>query len=710
MAAPLILAEVKPRRIDTGAEVTVLLAGGGGLVPYRYDDRHWLSGISGLPRIITSIDYNGTDLGTGSVPQAMTLSWAPSSSAVLAQHMAYLWDDAAITVRRGPEGTYPPVLTTGKVLTVTVDSGVAQIALADPATDLRKPILTDRYAGTGGLEGPAEWDGKLKRRLWGRLFNLTGDPIDAANRIYCYADPTRPLQAFDAVRDKGAAAAAEKLVLLAWQGTAATTFAALQSAVAPEGGGVLCPSIACIKWWTQPAGDLCVDLRGEVGAGYVETAASLAARIAGVVSTVPFAAGTVAVADAARPIAVGWKAEEEGGTAAAALDALLSDVSLMWALEDDAIQIRRWEWTAPVASARSLSVTRKATFKPVGRRRLGYRKNQNVMNRDSIAGIVFVGNGDFTGDLVDSSGAPLTEADVVTSQGTSNDTSNVAGVPAGDLVNDQIAGQIAQVAAASNAELARLRDRALLFAGDGADVKTLVRREIDARVALASLVTTAIASLGSVTSSVQQLLEAFSDGESGYARFLLRAEVDEVGQPTSIVGIEGLAGAAGSLLQFVADKVAFVDPTSGDALIYFDAVAGKMVAHAVEVDTLKVNTAVVPVWSTASTTLTGAGVGASWQTALSASIVLPSDGGWVEVQALSQQGFSSGDQDWAFRLLVDGSTTFTVSGGRTQDSVPLNGALVCAGGTHNVELQWRAHSSVSLGNRNLFVKGFPRTE
>ncbi|MGE9115712.1 hypothetical protein, partial [Escherichia coli] len=91
-------------------------------------------------------------------------------------------------------------------------------------------------------------DGKIKERVWGRVWNKAGAPIDKANNIYAFADPTRPILAFDTVRDKGAPAAS--LVTLAWQGTAAATFAALQAAVAPRGGGVVCPSIACVKWWT----------------------------------------------------------------------------------------------------------------------------------------------------------------------------------------------------------------------------------------------------------------------------------------------------------------------------------------------------------------------------------------------------------------------------------------------------------------------------
>jgi len=271
VTAPVILLEAQPRRVADGISETVRLAGGGAVVPYYYAGQHWRAGIAELPTIITSLEFEGGDVGTGSVPQAMELRWAPSSRVDLAAIAGYFWPDAAVSVRIGPEGALPPVAIAGTALDATVEDGIVKISLADPAAALKKPLLTERYAGTGGLEGPAEWDGAIKRRIWGRVWNLKGDPIDKANNIYCFAHPGKPIQSIISVRDKGASAAT--LTTVAWQGSAAATFAALQAAAAPPGGGVICPSIACVKWWTAPAGALTADLRGEIGTGYVETTA-----------------------------------------------------------------------------------------------------------------------------------------------------------------------------------------------------------------------------------------------------------------------------------------------------------------------------------------------------------------------------------------------------------------------------------------------------
>lgn len=389
MAAQVILIEAQPADVATGAAVAVRLAGGGAQRPYDYAGQaDWRAGVAGLPTMLASLDYEGGELPSGSVPSAAAIDWAGSDQALLAALAGYLWADAPVTVRIGPESeALPPVLLSGKALEAKVANGRLTIAMADPATAIRKPLLTARFAGTGGLEGPPEWAGEIRRRVWGRVWNLAGDPIDPANNIYCFADPLRPIQAFDAVRDKGAPAAA--MAMVDWQGSAAATLAALQAAIAPQGGGVACPSIACVKWWTQPAGELCADLRGEIGTGYVETTAGIAQRLVEAIGGPAFVPGTIGAASVARPAPVGWVASDDSTTVAAMLDELLGNVSLLWLLDDAGrIAIRPWEWGAPVIAATSEEVERRQVLRPLATRRLGFRRNETRMARGDLAGIV----------------------------------------------------------------------------------------------------------------------------------------------------------------------------------------------------------------------------------------------------------------------------------------------------------------------------------
>lgn len=406
MASKVILIEASPRRAADGVAETVRLAGGGGQFAYYYGGNHYRAGVVQLPTIVTAITFDGGDFGAGGVPQAAELQWAASRKADLAAIANYFWIDAPITVRIGDEnsaGTLPAVTITGKVLSATVDGGVVKLQLSDPAADLKKPLLTARFGGTGGVDGPAEWDGRIKTRVWGRVWNLEGELIDRANNVYCWADPARPIQSFDALRDKGAPAAA--INVLAWQGSVAATFAALQAAVAPQGGGVACPSIACVKWWTQPAGALTADLKGEVGAGYVETTAQIVQQLVKAGPNTPFTAGTIAAAQAARSAPVGWVAKDDSTGVASMIEELLGNSSLLWLLNASGeIVIREWAWGAGVASGVSQSVKRTSVFAPVGTRKLGFKRNETQMARGDLAAIVLVS------DVVYGDGTPLSQA------------------------------------------------------------------------------------------------------------------------------------------------------------------------------------------------------------------------------------------------------------------------------------------------------------
>lgn len=433
-SAPLILMEIAPRRPADGVAVPLRLAGGGGARPYHHGGEHWRAGIEALPAIIASLNYEDEIVG-GGVAEAMTVNFTPATQASVAELAGLFWPDAPVTVRVGPEGgALPPVVAQGKALEIAVADGKLSIALADPAADIMKIFPLSRYAGTGGLEGPADWLDKLKRRVWGRVWNLPAEPLDAANNIYCLADPTQSLEAIDAVRDRGSPAA--ELTFLASAGTAEDTLAALQAAVAPAGGGVVCPSIACIKWWTEPSGDLNADVRGESGAGYVETTAEIAERLVQALGGPAFGAGVVATAAALRPAPVGWVAKDETTTVAAMLDELMANVSLLWLLSPTGeIDIRPWSWGAPVASAVSQDVARTKVIRPVTSRKLGYRRNEGKMARGDLAAIVLAA------EVAYLDGTPAQDLQPAEAGATS-------GAPAGTVVGDITADDVSSTIAA----------------------------------------------------------------------------------------------------------------------------------------------------------------------------------------------------------------------------------------------------------------------
>lgn len=165
------------------------------------------------------------------------------------------------------------------------------------------------------------------------------------------------------------------------------------------------------------------------------------------------------------------------------------------------------------------------------------------------------------------------------------------GRPAEQILTDADSTMVAQIIANAAAELARLRDRALVFSGeDGASVDVRLRRGVTAHNALAQLVTTLIAAFGPVQANVQQLMEAFTDGETGFARFLLRAETIVEGEPPAVVGIEGLAGIGYSVLRFMADIIQFINPSTGLPMLEFDSGTGKLKTTSIVVDEVEAKT------------------------------------------------------------------------------------------------------------------------
>jgi hypothetical protein len=441
--------DVQPRRADTGDAVTVRLAGGGTDTPYRRAAENYHAGVVAMPRFRAAFGFDDNGWTGGTVPTNGEIGFVPGASSLMTELLGYYWRDAAITIDAGEEGGVLIRRLTGTVADVVVNEGQLQLTIADPSKLLDKPLLGAGFTGEGGIEGPSEATGRPKRRSWGRVYDVEGGLLDKASNIYEFGDPSKPIGAFDAVRDKGRAGA---IVELPWQGNVAATFTALQAADAPDGGCVAAPSIACVKWWTVPAGPLTADIRGENSGGYSETAAGIVAKMLAAVGGPALA--DLAAAEALRPAPCGVHIAVGTDTVAQAIDRLLLGVSLYWVLQPDAtVRIGEWAWGAPVASFQAIFIARERQLPPVKTRKVGYRRNHRVHGDSEISAAVIladdvsyldgtpledlkpaeggatdgatIGDDENPGNLKDGAGNPLTEDDLVTSKGTAFNTSNV---------------------------------------------------------------------------------------------------------------------------------------------------------------------------------------------------------------------------------------------------------------------------------------------
>ena len=415
-----ILVEASPCDASTGIVVPVRLAGGGSKPYTHLGHVDWRSGVMDLPRFQTALGFDDTGWTGGAVPQSAALVFMSGDPLLVSDLGNLYWKDAALTVKVGDDAPDAPtfaLLMTATVAAIDVSDGRLTLTIGDMSVALSKPLLSTYFAGTGGIEGDDNAKNRIKRRSWGRVFNVEGFILDEANNIWEFGDPAHPLEEFEIVRDKGRAG---DINLIAWQGTIDTTLAALIAAVPPQGGASVAPSIACVKWWTTPSGPLTADIRGEIGSAYVDRVGSIAERI--VQSVTGPAIVDAAGADALRPYEVGIHFNDDSETIGSALDRLFFGVSLIWALgADGTIGISPWSfetgyssplWTGTgsgsptwvYASGRSSpvwaypdvdvelveseSVSRKASYAPMKTRRLGYQKNYRVQSDGEISAAI----------------------------------------------------------------------------------------------------------------------------------------------------------------------------------------------------------------------------------------------------------------------------------------------------------------------------------
>lgn len=400
--ARFILIETSPWRASDSVAVAHRLAGGGSRAYNHRGFSDWRGGIATDPLFTSALSFDEKGWGGGAVPTTGAIGFMPADKVFLTSLADdHLWIGAPIEIRSGDDQLAPGVFVLelkGTIAAVRVKDGVITFVVADLAKSLDEPLLKARFAGTGGIEGIAEAEGRIKRRTWGRAFNVEGRVLDKATNVYEFGDLAFPWQAFDLVSDKGRSG---PLTVLAWQGSVQATFDALKASAPAAGGAVVAPSIACVKWWTIPSGPLTADVRGEVGTGYVETSAAIAARIVAAAAGPAFDATTYNAIAAARTAVVGVHVDDEGESLAEVLDRLLGGVSVVWTLSSaGVISMFEIKLADPVETIAIVGdVERLDTHRPLKSRRIGYRVNHRRHGDGEISAAILSAEIEDLGDL-----------------------------------------------------------------------------------------------------------------------------------------------------------------------------------------------------------------------------------------------------------------------------------------------------------------------
>lgn len=572
--------ELRPRDPATAGLATLRFAGGAMDRSYFREEngQHYKAGVVSAPRFAARVGFGGDGFTGQTVPQASRIQIAPAESAVFESLASYFWKDAAISIDAGPENAAVfPRLFTGTVVGDSIADGVFTLTIADLSTRLDKPVCDQRFAGNGGIEGGEEAEGRTKRRSWGHVFNVEGRLLDTANSIYEFGDPAFPLTSFSALRDKGRTG---PFSVLAWQGSIAATFAALQASAPAQGGGVIAPSIACAKWWTQPSGPLTADFVGTPGTGGSMAAASLidavSARFGGPAVT------DRAAANALRPAGAGLHVGDENTTGAQVIDRLALGSSLIWIAAPEGL-IRLLPWTFQDDGAEVLQgqfIGRERAYPPHYRRRVGFQANNRRHSESEIAEsvqastITFEDGGSLPADKVLYTGGPEpVSVDALRPA----EPGATAGAPPGTPVGDSEAQAVVNA----------IVTNALTIAEEALRQGTY-RAETDEIVQIAP---------GITLRTIVEQLGVIVDGQQSFINFLREIDTDGNGKVVlsinsggAVTGLINTLTGGVSAFKIVADILKAVDPNGGaplDILRY--GLDNRLYLGDVVVDTLEAN-------------------------------------------------------------------------------------------------------------------------
>jgi hypothetical protein len=143
------------------------------------------------------------------------------------------------------------VVLVATVDTVTQGYEVLTLRLRDKLDLLDKPACA-RFAGTGGIEGPAQLAGHAKPRLYGSACNVAPEVIDSTNSVYMLSDKpaTQPRWVFDK---------RSVLTPVSNNYNDAADFATLQALTVASGSYARCSDAGLFKLGTAAQGRVTVD-------------------------------------------------------------------------------------------------------------------------------------------------------------------------------------------------------------------------------------------------------------------------------------------------------------------------------------------------------------------------------------------------------------------------------------------------------------------
>lgn len=362
----ILLIECHARRASDGAAQTLRLASGG--VRADYFGVQWLPALIELPVMGARLGFDGRSFTAPVTSTVGGFSFSRNFKG-LEGAQDLIWKGADITIWQGTPDNLS-VVWTGRAQGSSARDAAIVVDLADPAEEMAKPLVDQRFAGTGGLEGGEDVEGRIKPRAWGLCENIPAILIDAPNNIWLLVDG--PSTVHD-VRDGGVAYIGPRVDV--------ADYAALAAEEIPSGGIGVCEALSLVKPWRVPR----FTLTANITAGTAGTAADIAQAMLGERTSLTFAPGVVA-GYVQQPSVSSYVADER--TLAQEFDRLFGGLGSFWRFNSESeIELGLIDFAAPTLTFDKgvVSVTRARIIMPTYRRVLTYRPNYRPMSDGELA-------------------------------------------------------------------------------------------------------------------------------------------------------------------------------------------------------------------------------------------------------------------------------------------------------------------------------------
>lgn len=253
-----------------------------------------------VPLIVEQSLFAGADAGGRSEISVGQISLANEDGALDAL-ASYDWDGRLIEVRYSALAS-PALADFAVVFSGTAERLVPGDEIAIEVRDLQilleEPYQPARFAGTGGVEGPAEFKDRRKPRVLGVARQFTPLLLNEPAQVWCYGDG--PMGGVLEVRDAGA---------LLTAGADFANYAALIAATLTAGTYATCNALGLMRLAVPPSGVVTIDAEGAQPAGAVlKRFADIAVHVVDAATTLAagdFAAGTVAALNTICPQTLG---------------------------------------------------------------------------------------------------------------------------------------------------------------------------------------------------------------------------------------------------------------------------------------------------------------------------------------------------------------------------------------------------------------------